>query len=361
MTTLEAAVSSRMQEFKGMAQSIDMLETRLKTAQRALDKAKDASCKSKAEAACAKVQKELHHARRADEEQIEYLLNALPFIREYALPQEKQEKPAMAPTGIAQFVDISQTSNKNEVLTKYLAAVEGDEGAMQRLAMGSKQDNEANECAACGNRLLFHADESMLCCESCGMTLPHFEGSSRNLSYDEEIAHSTRGQFCYKKFNHLLESLNSIQGKENTTIPDDVISAIKTECKKHRLVSKKDIVPAKVRQFLKQLGLSKYYEHVNHITNIINGVPPPRIKEEVEEKLKQMFLAIQKPFEKHCPPERKNFLKYGYVLYKCAELIGADDILHLFPLLKSKEKMYQHDQVWRLICQELDWEFIATV
>ena len=68
-----------------------------------------------------------------------------------------------------------------------------------------------------------------------------------------------------------------------------------------------------------------------------------------------MFKDIQAPFEKHCPPERKNFLSYSYVLYKFCELLGEDEYLEYFPLLKSKEKLYNQDVLFRKICEELRW------
>ena len=59
--------------------------------------------------------------------------------------------------------------------------------------------------------------------------------------------------------------------------------------------------------------------------------------------------------------ERKNFLSYSYVLFKFCELLGEDEYLQYFPLLKSKEKLYQQDLIWKKICTDLLWEFIPTV
>lgn len=50
------------------------------------------------------------------------------------------------------------------------------------------------------------------------------------------------------------------------------------------------------------------YEHTNAICNALNGVPPPKLSPELEERLKTMFAEIQEPFERHCPANRKNFL-----------------------------------------------------
>jgi hypothetical protein len=73
-----------------------------------------------------------------------------------------------------------------------------------------------------------------------------------------------------------------------------------------------------------------------------------------------MFGQIQKPFEKHCPENRKNFLSYSYVLYKFCELLGEDEYLPCFPLLKSKEKLYKHDIIWKEITADLGWQWIGT-
>lgn len=69
------------------------------------------------------------------------------------------------------------------------------------------------------------------------------------------------------------------------------------------------------------------YEHTNAICNVLNGVPAPKLTTALEEKLKAMFAEIQEPFERNCPPQRKNFLSYGYTLYKMCELLGEDELL----------------------------------
>ena len=81
----------------------------------------------------------------------------------------------------------------------------------------------------------------------------------------------------------------------------------------------------------------------------------------LEAKLRLMFSEIQEPFERNCPQKRKNFLSYSYVLYKFCELLGEDEYLPCFPLLKSKEKLKQQDSIWKGITKDLHWEYIPTI
>ena len=121
------------------------------------------------------------------------------------------------------------------------------------------------------------------------------------------------------------------------------------------------LVPTKLREFLKKHKLNKYYEHIPHIINILNGEKAPVLTRQYEEQLRMMFKEIQTPFMQHCPTNRKNFLSYSYVLHKFCQLLELDDLLIYFPLLKSREKLQQQDQIWEKICKSLLWEYIPSI
>ena len=122
-----------------------------------------------------------------------------------------------------------------------------------------------------------------------------------------------------------------------------------------------DLKQNKVREILKKLKHNKYYEHVPHIINKINGLPPPIMSREVEEELRRMFKEVQVPFQKFCPKDRKNFLSYSYVLHKFVQLLDLDEYLDCFILLKSREKLHQQDIIWKDICNYLKWEYISSI
>jgi hypothetical protein len=82
---------------------------------------------------------------------------------------------------------------------------------------------------------------------------------------------------------------------------------------------------------------------------------------ELENQLRRMFQLIQAPFLQHAPPQRRNFLSYAYVIHKFLQLLGEDEYIVHFPLLKSRQKLHAQDQIWKKICQTLKWEFIPSL
>jgi len=167
--------------------------------------------------------------------------------------------------------------------------------------------------------------------------------------------------YSYKRENHFNEWISQFQAKESTSVPEEVVTKLRAEFKKQKIKDLSEITHEKVKGLLKKLGYAKYYEHVAYISTILNGITPPTMPEALEHRLRLMFHKIQAPFEKHKPATRKNFLSYSYVLYKFCELLGEDQYLPCFPLLKSKEKLYVQDEIWSKICKELQWQYIKTV
>jgi hypothetical protein len=200
--------------------------------------------------------------------------------------------------------------------------------------------------------------EGVLVCPSCGSEeymmvvsdFPSFRDPPKE-----------RNNYAYKKINHLNEILNQFQAKESTIIPEEVINEVVCEIKKRRIHNIADLTEKDIREILKKLNRSKYYEHSAHILSRLNGNPPPTITPEIEEKIRAMFQEIQAPFLLYCPDDRTNFLSYSYILYKFFELLELDDYKAYFSLLKSRDRLIEHDIIWKKICDYLKWEFIGSV
>lgn len=213
-------------------------------------------------------------------------------------------------------------------------------------------------CTHCHSEMLLNHNSGMLNCKNCG-NIEKIIVDSDKQSHKEPPKEMT--SFSYKRINHLNEILSQFQAKETTEIPTHVYEKIELELKKARITDMTLLTKEKLREILKKIDETDYYEHIPYIINQLNGLPPPVISAEVEEIIRGLFLQAQPPFNTYCPDDRKNFLTYGYTLYKLFELLELDEYLSNFKFLKDRSKLYDQEQIWKKICQELKWEFIPTV
>jgi predicted nucleic acid-binding Zn-ribbon protein len=301
------------------------------------------------------IEEELEHAHPVEE----YYLKNMDLLDEY---YKKQDTSSTGPT--------LQSKDANTFMKFFTASVPCETGMsrkqmfdeyVQRMKLSNGPDVVqlmTEHCVQCNVAREEISSEGILVCPRCGSEeyalvvsdFPSFRDPPKE-----------RNNYAYKKINHLNEILNQFQAKESTIIPEDVMNEVILEIRKRRINNIADLTEEDIRQILKKLNRSKYYEHRAHILSRLNGNPPPTITPEIEEKIRAMFQDIQAPFLLYCPNDRTNFLSYSYILYKFFELLDLDEYKVFFPLLKSRDRLIAHDQIWKKICDYLQWEFITSV
>ena len=298
----------------------------------------------------------------------DYFLDNSKFIFEYFenkknISSGEAPTTTVAPTNksslINAFFKIKSTEEpsngvdmqNNNIFQKYLSNI--DESFLDINAFIRPTDI----CQSCfKGELIPMDDEGVLICNKCSTNVRYLIENEKP-SYKEppkEVCF-----YAYKKINHFKEILAQFQGKETTQIPVEVIETLKQQIKKER-IHLDTMTYYVTKGLLKKLGYNKYYEHINFIKDKL-GMKPPIITQELEETLCNFFMEIQYPYAKHCPDYRINFLHYYYVLYKLFELLGQHHYLDEIPMLKDREKLIEQDTIWKKICRDLDWEFIATI
>lgn len=284
--------------------------------------------------------------------------SVMSYFAAAAAPAPEAAPKPTKPVLKASVIDCTDGLNRDKMLEKYLAIVE-PEAIKSGILPGSGIEPGWGRCVACDEEMTFYQNEAKLGCPSCGheefilvdSEKPSYKDPPREITY-----------FAYKKQNHFNEWLAQFQAKENTDIPQDVIEAVLGELRKERISDPKRVKKEKILEILRKLKLSKMYDHVQQIKNRIQQqMTSLTLSKETEEKLQHMFKEIQPAFIKYCPKGRSNFLSYPYVLYKMCQLLEMDEFLPCFQLLKSREKLYQQDQVWQKICEELGWQFIRSI
>lgn len=219
-------------------------------------------------------------------------------------------------------------------------------------------------CMSCHKgEMIPQDDEGTLVCNyvQCGKYISHIVDNQKT-SHTEIPA-----EICYTAYirlNHFKEILSQFQAKQSTVIPQHVIDAITARMKKERL-TKDDICYSQMRNTLTILGFSKYFEHIQHI-NAIFGVKPPVMDAELYDTMCVLFIEIQEPWAMCCPPERRNFFNYTYVLYQLFYLLGQKQFWKYTSVaadrvMKDRVKQMEQDNTWKNVCKILDWVYNPTV
>lgn len=282
------------------------------------------------------------------------VLDALNNINDTKNTSNNSENVDIAKNNYDNSLNIEENNineDKSSLVDKYMSII-------NKKHVRNVEEENIEMCKQCKIQMTCLQHDAIIICNNCGYQELLLVEQNRPI-----LKQNTKdtSHFCYKRINHFREWCNQVQGKESTDIPDEIFEKILAEIKKEKILDLKKITYTKMRDILKRLRINKYYEHINYIINRINGIPTPQFSPELEEKLCSMFRSIQAPFLKHCPKDRKNFLSYSYVLYKFFQILGLNEYLRYFPLLKSREKLYVQDQIWKKICIDLNYEIIPSL
>ena len=235
-------------------------------------------------------------------------------------------------------------------ICKYYEAKENNETIDTSQYLWRNNPNEVKinkipiQCS-CGGELI--ADEKNNVCLKCAEINPI-------LSYDiaEEDKYDDT-MYSYSPICHFKEVLSHIQGNESTTIPPKQIERIKCEIEKNNFL----ILDFKaMRKVLKKLKLSYLYEHTFYLLRYF-GQEVPFFSREQEKRLIALFKQIEAPYSLYCPPNRKSFLNYHFVLKKLCILINvSSEIIEQIPQMKEQEHIQIHDKIWRQIADYNKWK-----
>jgi hypothetical protein len=401
-TTLEAQHQQKMRQFQDLRNKVPELQAELRILQQQIQDLPPSAMFSDEWRQLNDREEELQQTLRSiqqDDQRLDYFLNVGDLLFQYYDAQEslaKGDSPTIQHSSIrtpsksvlsyfsgfakpddtlsvsepgetikkivqlkkASLVDSTDGLNRDKLMEKYMTIVEPN-AIKSGILPGSSIEPGWGCCPACDVEMTFYQNEAMLGCPRCGYE-EFILIDSEKPSYKEPPREIT--YFAYKKINHFNEWLAQFQAKENTDIPQDVVDAVLSELKKQRIRDYKKIDKEKVLEILRKLKLTKMYDHVQQIKNRIQQhMTMLVLSKEQEEKLQFMFKEIQPAFIKYCPAGRSNFLSYPYVLFKLCQLLEMDEFLPCFNLLKSREKLFQQDEVWKKICQDMRWEFIRSL
>jgi len=353
--TVDNQHNEKMNYFKTIEEtSIPKLEKRKKFILNKLDKLKNCNIeiKLKLEDEIRNIKKEVKELKKQKKD---YLLNNVELVFQYFEKKKELSGGETKAKILHGFFNKDKIQNIDKVsdmntIQQYFTNIDDKHIDIENYKISQ------DDCKRCGGELIIVETEGVKICNKCSIRIPYIVVHEKP-SFKEppkEVCF-----YAYKRINHFREILAQFQAKETTQIPPEVLTDIINQIKKER-TNISELTNKRAKDILKKLGYNKYYEHIPFIKEKL-GIKPPIMSTELEDKLCSLFMDIQRPYAKHCPDDRVNFLNYYYVLYKICELLGEKRFLSYFPMLKDPVKRIEQDEIWKKICSELKWEYIPTI
>jgi hypothetical protein len=291
--------------------------------------------------------------QRINTKEIEYYVNTKNITSDYYKSCDKT-KTKITIDDFFKNTKRDTESNRHELLNQYLQVTRPSERKTIK--------QTCSMCKDCNVDLIIMCDK-LQCCPKCGREYNDVfvNETIKNLNGTYSYTGDVQKYSIYQRKHHFRDWLKQIQGKESVEIPDDVINTVKKELEKMRFSSLETLDNTTVRDVLKKHNLVKFYENIYQIIFRINGIRPPSLSVEQEERLISLFKEVEEPFHLFKAEERKNILRYSYIIYKLCQLLEYDDLLSRFRLLKNRGKLILQDQVWSKICDYNKWEFFPSI
>ncbi len=220
----------------------------------------------------------------------------------------------------------------------------------------SFEDKGSEMCPKCSAPYDIEEKKCEFICKPCGRIEKMY-----GVVFEDEQFFYQEGQRTkhgkYYSIKHAKLWTDRIQAKENTKIPKRVINAVKRRIRRDNIWI--EIIDCEIiRNYLKQLKLTTYNNHIPLIKKIITKKDPPQFTDHELRLLYMHFSTVIQIFNKIKDADKSNCPYHPYFIYKIVEQLlnkPADqerkkEILSCIHL-QSRETLIENDKMWFQICE----------
>lgn len=296
----------------------------------------------------------LNNIKNIKQEENEYYMKMMDLLRIYYYDEYDEFMPNENENTLEKFLNKKTKIDKIHLLNEYMYRL-NNQTKHKKISYSGYQMKECNNCN--NNFQTVDITTSNIICENCGNCSFALLNSDKATYIKNPLVETNT--FSYRRYDHFVEWLNKFHNTDKSKIPKRILKQIQNELKKNKYgnnINKENII-----DILKNTNNSKYMSQSLQIINILKNEKLPKLPKSVQRKMKTMFKQTQEPFAQICPTNRTNFLSYSYVIRKFLEILKQYEYIEYFPLLKSREKLYQQDLIWKDICNQLNWKYNPSI
>jgi hypothetical protein len=279
-----------------------------------------------------------------------YIMETLSFIEQY-------KEILKIPVKVS-FIGklIKNDKEKSEIIEGYI------EAASKYVDIEfEKTKSQKVTCPNCLNKKEFDViDGNTYICTKCYARQTIMK---HNSSYTDIDRVNISSKYTYDRKVHFRDCINQYQGKQNSTIQQNIYDDLEIQFERHHLlhpgkdkeIKFKDVTKNHVLIFLKELGYSKHYENVHLIHYNFTGIKPDDISY-LEEQLLDDFDVLTDLYDKRFKHiNRKNFINTQYVLFQLLRRHRHPCKKEEFIILKTIDRKFFHDEICKDLFEELGW------
>ena len=312
-----------------------------------------------------RVKKSLEDSEKELKEHIENIQNDTFFnfyTAESAALLEKYKDILNAPMKM-NFMGKSVKNNKEKqkLINEYLEIA----NKYVNIDIETPEKKEKIVCKNCQNKKDFDINEcNTYICLICSVEQIVLKNVS---SYRDINRINISSKYMYDRKIHFRDCINQYQGKQNSTVSQNVYDDLEEQFDKHHLLkgdknSQKEVRFSNITKehisiFLKELDYTKHYENINLIHYNITGKKPDDIGY-IEDKLLDDFDVLTDIYDKtYKNIDRKNFINTQYVLYQLLLRHRHPCKKEDFSILKTIDRKTFHDDICKKLFCILGWNF----
>ena len=283
---------------------------------------------------------------------------------------EKYKKIIQTPIKVSFFkntpIDKINTNQQNDEIKKYEILDEFYDVAKKYIQLKTyKKETQLKYLCECGNQYNYTEVQNKIICNECSNV--HCIQSIQTSFKDIDRVNLSQ-KYKYKKKVHFRDTVNQYQGKQNKKIDPSVFSILEEQFTIHNLLNLEsknfekysNITKEHIYMFLFETNNSNYYEDINMIHTHFTGIPCPDISE-IEYLLYEDFDKVVDSYETLDGIDRIHFLNGQYILYQLLRRRKIKVKESDFDILKTRERLVEHDEIYQKICLKLEWTFFPTV
>ena len=261
--------------------------------------------------------------------------------------------------------NINHNVEKDSIISEYLQIAIKYITEFEEFDISILQKDQVQTCDICHSKKII-TDNLFIICEDCG-----YEKETYQKTSSTDLVRPVTQKYIEERKSHFRDCMNQFQGKQNSRIDDKVFIDLEYEFVKRNMLIGDSTTTIKERyknvkfehimMFLKELGLDKQYDNAKFIYSKLTGAKCPDLSKIEDQLLNDFDTLINlyiKKYKYEGKLERKSFLSVQYLLMAILKKnkfpCEKEDFINI---LKTNDRKAFHDEITKVLFEELSWNF----